>query len=429
MNKEILRLAVPNIVSNISVPLLSAVDTALMGHLSPTHLAALGIASMIFVFLYGSFIFLRTGTTGIAAQAYGKNDKELLSYTLYRSLFLALLIASLIYMLRDPILGAALYLMNVDSTNAPLVKSYFDIRILAVFAFFVESSVLGWFFGVQNALYPLAVTFVVNLINMLLSYYLVVYQGMGIEGVAYGTLVARVIGVVFALLLLLKYRGYFRSFHFSKVIQADAIKRFLMINSDIFIRTLLLTASLAFFYSQAAKVGDETLSVMILLLQFLIWMSFGVDGFANAAESLVGRYYGARDWENFDKAVRYSLIWGGTVALGYSLLYLFGAEQIIKLYTNKKQLIEDTLPYVSYLVVLPIISFGAFIWDGVYIGMTASKSMRNVVLIASIIFAAIFYLFKDINYTMALWGGFMLFFFVRSVFQTWLFYKKGRELT
>ncbi len=428
MNRQILKLAIPNIISNISVPLLSAVDTALMGHLSPAHLASLGIASMIFVFLYGSFLFLRTGTTGITAQAYGSRDDGLVGDTLYRSLFLAVGIATLLYLLKDPIFQASVYLMNVKEQNIPLVKSYFDIRIMAVFAFFVESSLVGWFFGLQNAIYPLMITIVVNVVNIILSYYLVVYQNMGIEGVAYGTLVARVVSIVFALVLTMKYKGYLGNFSFSKVVQKDVIMRFLTINSDIFIRTTLLTASLAFFYSQASKESDEMLSVMILLLQFLIWMSFGVDGFANATESLVGRYYGAKEWNNFNKAIRYSFIWGGGVALFFSLLYLFGANGIIHLYTNQQMLIEDTLPFVPYLVVLPIISFGAFIWDGVYIGMTASKSMRNVVLIATVIFVAIFYLFRGIDYPMALWGGFMLFFFVRSVAQTWLFYKKGREL-
>ena len=429
MNRQILRLAIPNIISNISVPLISAVDTILMGHLSTSHLAALGIAAMMFVFLYGSFGFLRMGTTGLTAQGYGEENTKLMANTLSRALMIALLVSLPLVIFQTPLLSIASYLMNVDASYADKVRDYFHIRIYAAPAVLLQFALMGWYFGMQNAVIPLLMTLFINVINIVLSTYFVNTLHLGIEGAAYGTLIAQWAGVIFGFIMIRKYKNILSHISYHDSVEREKLLRFFKVNKDIFIRTLALTFVFAFFYSQSAKEGTQTLSIMILLLQFLIWMAFAMDGFANAAESLVGKYYGAKDWVNFKKAIVYSFYWGGGFALLFSLVYYFFGENILGLYTNQTSLIKDAMPFMWLVALLPLLSFGAFIWDGVFIGMTASKSMRDVVVLSMLLFLAIFYLSRGIDYTWSLWISFILFFVLRGLGQTWMFWKKGRALS
>ncbi|RUM66716.1 MAG: MATE family efflux transporter [Sulfurospirillum sp.] len=428
MNREILRLAIPNIVSNISVPLLSSVDTILMGHLSPAHLAALGVAAMIFTFLYGNFNFLRMGTTGMSAQAYGRGDSRALTYTLLRALLLAFFLGLLLVLFQKPLIDAGIYLMNVDDSYEAMVRSYFDIRIYTAPAIFMIYALMGWYFGLQNAWYPLWITVFINIVNLVLSLYFVQVLGMGVEGTAYGTLIAQYAGLLLAVGLLYRYRSRFVHVAWREIFHKEAFFAFLHINKNIFIRTVALTFVLAFFYAQAAKAGALMLSVMILLLQFMIWMSFAIDGFANAAESLTGRYYGAKEWRLFDKAVRYSFYWGGGFALLFALVYCVGGRTILEVYTNQQPVIERAMAFMKWVALMPLLSFGAFIWDGVFVGMTASKSMRDAVMISMLLFLGLFYATNGINFAWSLWLSFLMFFLFRTLLQTWMFVKHGRRL-
>jgi MATE family multidrug resistance protein len=428
MNRQILRLAFPNIISNISVPLLSSVDTILMGHLSAAHLAALGIASMIFTFLYGNFNFLRMGTTGMSAQAYGREDAKLLTYTLYRAMILALFLGLMLIVLQKPIIDAGVYLMHVDGSYEAMVRDYFGIRIYAAPAAFMIYALMGWYFGLQNAWFPLWITIAVNVCNIVLSIYFVKVMGLGVAGAAWGTLAAQYGGLLLGVLLLYRYRSRFVVVRMQALFQKEPFFAFLHVNKNIFIRTVALTFVLAFFYAQAAKAGALMLSVMIVLLQFMIWMSFAIDGFANAAESLVGRYYGAKEWKLFYKAVRYSFYWGGGFALIFAAVYaLFGGE-IVALYTDQRDVIERAMQFMPWVVAMPILSFGAFIWDGVFVGMTATKSMRDAVVLSTLLFLICYYGTNGIDLIWSLWISFLLFFVFRTILQSWMFYKRGRRL-
>ncbi len=428
MNTSILRLAIPNIISNISVPLLSSVDTILMGHLSVRHLAALGIGSMIFVFVYGNFGFLRMGTTGLCAQAYGQEDRTLMANRLFQALFLALLMSLFLLLFQVPILQAGLFLMNAQELYRDLIVQYYGIRIWAAPALFIQLALFGWFFGMQNAKIPLYITLGVNGVNIVLSYLLVNVWDLGIAGVAYGTVIAQYVGIIMGAWFLRRYRAILEAGDLLSSMRWGELKRFVQINSDIFIRTIALTFVLAFFYAQGAKKSPQTLAMMVLLLQFLIWMSFAIDGFANATESLVGKYYGAKKWEKFHQAIRYNFVWGFALALLFSVLYGVWGREIIGWYSTDPQLIARTQPYLILTVFLPILSFGAFIWDGVFIGMTAVKSMRNTILVSMLLFLVTFYIMRKIDYVWALWGSFTLFFLFRALIQSWLFWKKGKRL-
>jgi MATE family multidrug resistance protein len=324
---------------------------------------------------------------------------------------------------RGYIFGISASLMNIDSSYLDRAQSYFDIRIYTAPAIFIGYVLMGWFFALQNAIYPLIMTFVLNLLNIVLSYYFVYVLNMGIEGAALGTLISQYVSLFLGFVLLFKYKKYFIKLNFKQIIIKSELLRFFRVNSDIFIRTLALTLAFAFLYSQAALRGKDKLAVVVLLLQFVIWFAYSLDGFANAAESLVGKYYGAKDWSNFKRAVRLSIIWSFGLSVVYSIFYYFAGEEILELFTNQKELISKTLSFMPYIVAVPLLSFLAFIWDGIYIGMTATKAMRNTVLISLILYIAGFYLTKDINFILALWINFVLFLFYRGLVQTILFYK------
>ncbi len=428
MNRDFLKLAIPNIISNISIPLLSSVDTILMGHTSQSHLAALGVASMIFVFLYGNFSFLRMGTTGITAQAYGSKNSKKIANTLFRAIFLGFSLGVILIFFQTPILEISSSLMNVDVTYEKMVHDYFYIRIYTAPAVLISYAIMGWFFGMQNSLYPLIITIFINVINIILSYYFVKIANMGVEGVAYGTLIAQYSGLFLSILLLIKYKSSIKKVNISKIFHKKELLSFIHINKNIFIRTISLTFVLAFFYAQSAKDSEETLAIMILLLQFLIWFSFSIDGVAYATESLTGKYYGAKDWKNFYKAIIYSFYWGFGFTLIYMIAYYIGAKSLLELYTNQTDLIEKSIQFLPWITIMPLLSFSAFIWDGVFIGMTAVKSMRNSVLIAMIIFLTLFYTTKEYNFIYALWISFLLFFTTRGVIQTFLFLKYKTKL-
>jgi MATE family multidrug resistance protein len=428
MNKEILRLAVPNIISNISVPLLSTVDTALMGRLTEVHIGAVGVGAMIFNFIYWNFGFLRMGTTGITAQAFGRQNDQQVADTLGRAFLVVLSIALLLLMLQVPIREASVWLMNVSGEQQLLVERYFTIRIWAAPASLGLYAAMGWFFGMQNAIFPLILTIAINVINIVLSYFLVYQLGWEVEGVAWGTLIAQYFGFLLAIgLFFYRYRRFSRLFHRKAILLWKELRRFLSINADIFIRTLCLTFVFGFFYSQSSAEGAMILAVNTILMQFLNWMSYGVDGFAFAAEALVGKYAGAEDQVRTRRAVRLSFIWGMGLAVLFSLLYGLGGPALLRLFTNQADVIQATLPFLFWMVLLPIIGTPSYIWDGVFIGLTASKSMRNSMILALLVFLLV-YTITPAGSNHALWLSMLAFLAARGLFQYGLFAWKGIEL-
>ncbi len=428
MNREILRLAIPNILSNISVPLLSSVDTALMGHLSALHLAAVGIAAMVFNLIYWNFGFLRMGTTGLTAQAFGEQSREKLTNTLSRALFLSLLIASALIIFQEPLIKATSYLLNIDAATYLLVIEYFDIRIFAAPATLGLYVIFGWFFGVQNAIIPLILTLFINVLNIALSYYFVYVLKLDIAGAAYGTLIAQYSGFMAGLLLLYKYKDKMHRLSFESIFDRAQLAKFFTINKDIFFRTIALTFAFALLYSQSAKEGEMALAVTVILLQFLSWVSFGVDGFAFAAESLVGKYYGAKDWCHFSQAIRYSFYWGTGLAAIYFLIYFFAGQRLLELYTNQPELIAAVKPYLVWISIMAFAGTLGFIWDGVFIGMTATRAMLISVMMSLAVYIVLFYMVQAYHSLHLYWFSFVVFLFLRGVIQSGMFYRYGKNL-
>lgn len=425
-------LAVPNILSNISVPLLSSVDTGLMGTLSAAHIGAVGIGAMLFNFLYWNMSFLRMGTTGLTAQAYGRGDDQEVGTILGRALLLALLLGGLLLLLRVPLFQLGAWLMNVPMEQYELVATYFYSRLLAAPATILLMTIMGWFFGLQNAWYPLVLTILINTCNIVLSYVLVIQYDYGVAGVAYGTVGAQYVGVSVGLLLIIwRYKVYWLTITWDALLHLQAFRNFLTINRDIFLRTFCLTVVFGFFYSQSAQAGAQILAVQTILMQFLSWMSFGVDGFAYAAESLVGKYIGAEKPSTARRAVGISMGWGMSLALLYSLIYGIFGPFFIGLFTDQTTVYEAALPYLPWLMLAPILGTPCYIWDGVYVGLTAVKTMRNSMMGATLIFVLGYWMLRqglDLDTPTLLWSTMLLFFVARGGIQTWYYQQYGLAL-
>lgn len=421
MNKKILRLAIPNILSNLSVPILSSVDTAIVGHLDKvSYLGAIAVGSMIFNFIYWGFGFLRMGTTGLTAQAFGKKNKNEIILVLGRALSVAVVSAILIFAIQYFIKEFSFYLVHGGAEVEKYARTYFDIRIYAAPATLSLYAFHGWFLGMQNAKYPLILTVLVNIFNIGFNVLFIYGYGMNVDGVALGTVFAQYFGLFFAIILYLKkYKNYTAALVVKKVLDIEPLKRFFSVNFDIFIRTLTLIFAFSFFTAVSADLGTNILAANTILLQLWMILSYGIDGFAFAAESLVGKYIGSQDKIKLTKTVYYSFYWGLGLGLILSIIYFFFDREILLLYTDKIDIINLASVYFLWTLIAPISNSICYIWDGVFIGATATKPMRNSMLISLIIFfLPVYYLSVDSLGNNALWLAMITFMLARGVSLT-----------
>ncbi|MEM7571780.1 MAG: MATE family efflux transporter [Bacteroidota bacterium] len=429
MNKEILRLAVPNILSNISVPLLSSYDTILMGGISQLHIAAIGMGSMAFNFIYWNCGFLRMAGTGLTAQAYGRGNREEMTAILGRGLLVATVLAVLFVLLQYPILSGVEGLLNIQTEHQELVRTYFYIRIWAAPAALGLMVLFGWYFGMQNAVFPLILTLLINVANMGVSYTLVNWAGWGVAGVAWGTVVAQYLGLVVGIGLLAYRYGWLRDYwRRAEIMVRDQLTAFLRINGDIFLRTLCLTLSFALFYNWAN--ADQTAAVIaanVILLQLVNWMSYGVDGFAFAAESLVGKYHGAGQGQHLRKSIQLSFAWGMGLAVLYALIYYLLGNPILEIFApeeNAAAALAAAREYLPFIAVFCVLATPCYICDGVFIGLTAAKAMRTTMIIAFAGYLLTYYLLAYQYGNWGLWATLLAFMVYRALLQgLWL--KQG----
>ncbi len=419
LNKRILSLAIPNIISNLSVPMLSAVDTALMGRLeNEQYLGAIAIGGIIFGFVYWGFSFLRMGVTGLTAQAYGAGDSNESTLILKRGVMVAVVIALLLLLLQPLIAALSFYLMDAGPEVEQLARSYFHIRICAAPATLTLHVFHGWFLGMQNAKYPMLVTIVVNLLNLALNLFFVKVLMMTSDGVALGTVIAQYLGLLCTIGLFLKrYRHLWDGWHLQGVLHLPALKRFFRIGRDILIRTFSVLFCHAFFTSKAAALGDTTLAINTILLQFIHILAYGIDGFAFASESLVGRYKGARDVVTLKRAVRFSFWWALVLSAGFSLFFGLLGTRLLYLFTDRMDLLIGARPYLIWIAIAPPINAIAYIWDGVFIGATASTAMRNSMLASALVFLLAYFVLKGLG-NHGLWLTLTLFSIARGATLT-----------
>lgn len=420
MNRRILHLAIPSIVSNITVPLLGLVDVTIVGHLGATaYIGAIAVGGLLFNILYWNFGFLRMGTSGLTSQAYGRKDKDAEIRVLVQAVSVGLFSALVMLILQYPIERLAFRLLDTSAEVEQYAVTYFRICIWGAPAVLAQYGFTGWFIGMQNSRYPMYIAIVMNVINIVCSSCFVFLFGMKVEGVALGTVVAQYSGVMMAWgLWFYNYKELRGRITFKGSLQLIAMRRFFAVNRDIFLRTLCLIGVTTFFTSTGARQGDVILAVNTLLMQLFTLFSYIMDGFAYAGEALSGRYVGACNLVQLKRAVKALFGWGIGLSLVFTLLYGIGGENFLGLLTNDTIVIETAGHYFYWVLAIPLAGFAAFLWDGILIGATATRFMLWAMLVASGSFFVIYYCFSGTTNNHMLWLAFLVYLALRGVMQT-----------
>ena len=420
MNRRILHLAIPSIVSNITVPLLGLVDVTIVGHLGATaYIGAIAVGGLLFNILYWNFGFLRMGTSGLTSQAYGRKDKEAEIRVLVQAVSVGLFSALAMLILQYPIERLAFRLLDTSAEVEQYAVTYFRICIWGAPAVLAQYSFTGWFIGMQNSRYPMYIAIVMNVINIVCSSCFVFLFKIKVEGVALGTVVAQYSGVMMALgFWYYNYKELRGRITFKGSLQLIAMRRFFAVNRDIFLRTLCLIGVTTFFTSTGARQGDVILAVNTLLMQLFTLFSYIMDGFAYAGEALSGRYVGACNLVQLKRAVKALFCWGVVLSLVFTLLYGIGGENFLGLLTNDTVVIETAGRYFYWVLAIPLAGFAAFLWDGILIGATATRFMLWAMLVASGSFFVIYYCFSGATNNHTLWLAFLVYLALRGIMQT-----------
>ena len=425
-NREILQIALPSIVSNITVPLLGLIDAAIVGHLgAASYIGAIAVGGMLFNIIYWIFGFLRMGTSGMTSQAYGQKDEAETMRILARSMGVGMLIALALIILQYPIERIAFTLMKATPEVERLASLYFRICIWGAPAVLGLYSISGWCIGMQNSRFPMYVAITQNIVNILASLVLVYGFGMKIEGVAIGTLVAQYAGLLMAAWL---WTSHFKRLlpyvQLHTLLAKGAIRRFFQVNRDIFFRTLCLVAVTMYFTSAGAAQGEVILAVNTLLMHFFTFFSYIMDGFAYAGEALVGKHLGANDRPALRQMVHQLFVWGIVLSLVFTLVYGIGGKVFLGLITNEQSVITASSAYFYWVLAIPLTGFAAFLYDGIFIGATATRWMLYAMSIATIAFFLIYYGFREAMGNHALWLAFITYLALRGIVQGFL----GRKI-
>lgn len=416
-HKSLLLLAGPMILSNITVPLLGIVDTAVIGHLGSAHyLAGIALGSAVISILFWLAGFLRMSTTGLVAQAYGKNDLTQLAALLKRSLLLASAVAVLLIVLSPLIKHAIAYLSAANGDVLAQAYQYFSIRIFSAPAALCNLVLLGWMLGVHYGRGPFYLLLVTNIVNIVLDICFVVYLDWAVAGAAWASLIADYTALVFALFLVVKLaKKQGIELNVPNWLSISKMAELLSLNRDIFIRSLILQLCFSFMTLYAARIGETTLAANAVLLNFLMLVSFALDGVAYASEAKVGQAKGQGSVKNIELWVKISVFWGMLFGVLYSAFFALFGSTIIKLLTNVPEVIQEATHYLPWLIVLPILAMSCFLFDGVFVGLTRAKNMRNsMILSAGVGFFGVFWVFIDWENN-GLWLAMSCFMLMRGV--------------
>ncbi len=450
IDKQILNIAVPSIVSNITVPLLGLVDVAITGHLgAASYIGAIALGGMLFNIIYWIFAFLRMGTSGLTSQSLGRGDSDNIIRMLARSIAIAFAIAVTLLVLQVPLRELGLLIMQPTEEVRQLTVTYYNICIWGAPATLGLFALTGWFIGMQNSKIPMMIAITQNVVNILVSLVLVFGLGMRVEGVASGTLIAQWCGFLMGCFLC--WRNYFGKNPIAKDIQPlryylspspithqpstlnpqpstfnlppspITYKAFFRINRDIFFRTLCMVCVMMFFTSAGSWQGEVVLAVNTLLMQLYLLVSYIMDGFANAGEALSGKFYGAGDNDALRTTVRRIFFWGTVTAVAFTVTYIAGGKHFLRLLTDEPSVVEASTSYVWWAYLVPFCSVAAFMWDGIFIGLTASRQMLLSMFVAAATFFIVYFIAAKPLGNHGLWFAFMCYMFIRGVIQTFLY--------
>ena len=427
MNREIFRIAVPNIISNITVPLMGIFSTAIAGHCgdSAATIGALAIGVSIFNFIYWNCSFIRMGTSGLTAQAFGAKDFTTTTAMLVRAVALSAVLGLAVLVLQYPLGELSLWMMN----GSQMVSDYFYARIWAVPAGIMLFGLNGWFTGMQNAVIPMVTSIFINVLHVLLSLWFVFGFDMGITGIAYASVVAQWSGMTLSIvLLLLFFRKTLQRVNIRQVLQLDAMREFFKVNGDIIIRTFCIVIVYTFFTAASARMESEiVLAVNTMLLQLFTLFSYMNDGFAYAAEALTGRFVGARDRASLQLCIRRCVVWAlGTAAICIAI-YVVWWEDILSMFVGDKSQLVDMLTvarqYIGWVIAIPLAAALPFLMDGIMVGATLTRVLRNSMLLSTVAYFAIYYSLHPLIGNNALWLAFTAYMALRGIAQ---YFMSGR---
>lgn len=420
MNKEVLRLAVPSILANITVPIVGIVDVAIAGHISDASaIGGIAIGTMLFDLLYWNFGFLRVGTGGMTAQAFGRGDEEGAMKIFTQSMSIALGAALLIWMIQWLFVSVVLALVPCSPEVAAFARKYYFIRIWAAPATLSLMAFKGWFIGMQNTVAPMVCDLVVNGVNMGASWLLAVHTPLGALGVAYGTLVAQYTGLFVAVGLLWgRYRRLFHYINLRSSLRWKQLKRLFVLNGNLFVRSLCFMVVYVGFTSLTSRFGDGPLAVGAIMMKLFMLFSYFIDGFAYAGEALTGRFIGAQDRSSLRRAMRILFLWTLGVGLVSTAVYAFWGEGMVRLMTSDASVIEGSRPFLPWLVAMPLVSCLAFMWDGVFVGAVAGRQIRDAMIGAAVGFVVAYVVLRDMLGIQAVYVAYFVHLLVRTVWLT-----------
>lgn len=426
IDNQILKLALPAVVTNITVPLLGLCDTAISGHLGDSiYVAAIAAGSMMLNVLTWLCGFLRMGTSGLTAEAYGADDEKRQLTILYRSIALALAIGAATVIFHGYIRTMLINLISASTATSSLASEYFKISIWSIPPLLCILSINGWFIGMQTTTKPMVISISMNIINIAASLILVLFFKTGFQGVAWGTVIANWSTLAIASGIVIKFINSrnLKSKGIS-LFHTEGVTRFFKTNTDLFLRSACIMGVSLSFTSIGARMGDTILGANALLMQFFIIFSYITDAMAYAAEALTGRFAGAHDSKSLLLSVKRLLFWGMMTACIFTLIYIYGYDFLLRLMTDRSEIIKICKDLSIYVFLLPVCSIGAFLLDGIFIGFTATKRMLTTTFVATVIFILIIY--TQINFTFSsesglmkangyMWIAFLSYLFSRSI--------------
>ncbi len=416
-NRDVWRIAAPMILSNISVPLLGMVDTGVTGHLEdPYYLGAVAIGSTIFGFLYAGFNFLRMGTTGITAQRFGAEDEDGLKVALGQALVVATAIALVLILLQVPIAALAMRALGPEGDVAIFANEYFFIRIWSAPATLANYALIGWFIGLQNVRVPLYIVLAINVTNIFMDLFFVLVLGMTVDGVAAASVIAEISGLAlggfFAFRYMKDHSGHIEISHLTSLKEYAA---FFAVNANLLVRTMALMFTFAFVTAAGARMSGLILAANAVLMNLMNLMSFALDGFAHAAEALVGKAVGARNEQALRRAVTLTLRWSLYVSVAFSAFFFLGGSFLIGLLTDIPEVIAVTHVYLPWMTLMPVVAVWSYLYDGVFVGATRAREMRDIMLVSSfVVFLPAWYAFRFLE-NHGLWLALALFLASRGI--------------
>lgn len=418
-DKQILRIALPSIVSNITVPLLGLIDVAITGHLGgAAYVGAIAVGGMLFNIIYWMFAFLRMGTSGMTAQAFGARNLTEVVSVLVRAVAVSITMSAVLLCLQAPVREVSLSIIAPSAQVADLARTYFNICVWGAPASLLLFVLTGWYLGMQNSKAPMAMAIIQNVANILFSLIFVYGLGMKIEGVATGTVLAQYVGLGAGLVMLRHYTRLKRYLQQAQIFTRQSIARFFLLNKDIFLRTLCLIFVHFYFISAGAKQGDAALAVNTLIMQLYLLYSYIMDGFAFAGEALVGKAIGAGSHAIYTSTIRRLFVWGTIMMTLFTLAYALFGRQFLAILTDDPSVLQASEEYHLWTLLLPLSGMAAFIWDGIYIGATATKGMLLSMATGMVTFFVIHLLLAPSLANHALWLAFNGYMIMRGVVQT-----------